>query len=62
MLTNNSDYIHQRMTDEPMSSSQTRINTISNVILYSTHNILQKYLLNNVPFKHYIQQYIAGKY
>ena len=27
MLTNNSDLIHQRMTDEPMSSSQTRITT-----------------------------------
>ena len=28
MLTNNSDLIHLRMTDEPMSSSQTRIITI----------------------------------
>ena len=27
MLTNNSDLIYQRMTDEPMSSSQTRITT-----------------------------------
>ena len=46
MLTNNSDLIHQRMTDEPMSSSQTRITTL--------------YLFNFV-YNHYHQRELKNK-
>ena len=50
MLTNNSDHIHQRMTDEPMSSSQTRITTVDiymYVYIYILYTIT-KYILYQV--------------